>query len=432
MPRKLHSAARRCRMAGYRAMLVLPVLACALAGQLAGAAEIRMGQTAEISGRIVRLGDIARITDADSQFARQLEQVEVAPAPPAGVRRPLSLAEVRQRLQSLGFDQSQIEFSGYGQVMLTSVAVRRNDTQPAATQALRQVAHWQQDRAAQLVSEAVQRTINAGTPDLGPVSVEAELQPQHALVILAGRADSMQITGGQPPWNRRQTMLVQLLDRQGNLQQVPVIVRCEPHPQVLAARFNLPAGHVVRAEDLVWQQQKRPAGPQPLPADLTGRETVRPLRQGQPITREDVKSVPLIRRNDIVVVHSTAPGIRVSTEMKSRSEGARGDRVILVTLDGREQVAARVVGLQEAVVEATADVTTSGRPAVPRAVPQAVPQPVLQRAVPGSRPLTRRPVVGNSDVRNADAFRFEPNGPVFERQNQNRARFPDVRREQQR
>ena len=368
---------------------VLLVLAPASASS---AAVVRFSQSAAATRQMVYLGDVARITDANPQFVRQLEQVALTPAPPAGTRRPLDVSEVRSRLQSLGFDLSHIEFAGYGRVVLTGPARSAAGQATGTQQPARQVAHWQQDRADTAVEQAVLRMLHHRDPRLGRATVEVELRPEDIPLVLAA-AGEIQVDGGQPPWDRPQQLAVRLRDRQGQEQVVPALVSVSPLPQVLVPRFNLPAGHVIRPEDLAWQQQERPSGPPPMPAELTGRETIRPLRRGQPIAARDVRPVPLIRRNDIVVVHSTFAGIRVSTEMKSRSTGAMGDRVLLVTLNGREQLAARVVGLQEAEVEPVDRAVAS--PAAPAGIGPARPvphRPPASLSPPGpSRPDQSRP-----------------------------------------
>src|SRR5690606_34127807 len=107
------------------------------------------------------------------------------------------------------------------------------------------------------------------------------------------------------------------------------------------------------------------------PDQVIGRETTRSLSAGQSLTADDVQNVPLIRTGDIVTVYSRKPGVVVRMEAKARSGGALGDQVILMTLDGREKLQARVTGFHQAEVVGSSS-SQSNAPAVGiRLAPQA-------------------------------------------------------------
>src|SRR5690606_8318589 len=127
-------------------------------------------------------------------------------------------------------------------------------------------------------------------------------------------------------------------------------------------RHAVPAGYVLQASDLAPKQTDEAPGAVTRLEEAVGRETRRTIRVGEVLKADDIQIVPLVRVNDIVTVYSRKPGIRVKRQLKARSEGALGDPVTLVTLDGRQTVLGRITGYHEAEVDgAAAPAETSSR-----------------------------------------------------------------------
>jgi len=143
-----------------------------------------------------------------------------------------------------------------------------------------------------------------------------------------------------------------------------VYCRVVEAPLVPMVKYTLPRGHVIRQEDIVMQRIDKQNVPFLSLNDVLGRETTKAVRQGVAIKAGDIRQVPLIRRNDIVTASARIGGITVKRQLKSRGEGALGDRMQLVSLDGRQQVEATVVGYHEADVVGSAPVVSGRRPVV--------------------------------------------------------------------
>jgi flagella basal body P-ring formation protein FlgA len=145
---------------------------------------------------------------------------------------------------------------------------------------------------------------------------------------------------------------------------------------VVAARRNVPRGAVLSASDVELRQLE--AGEENLAGtcltsldQALGRETKRVLRAGAPVPAADLRSVPLIRRGDLVTVRARSNGVVVRMDAKAHGDGSRGETVKLVTLDGRRELFARVVGFHEAEVAAPAQATTLGSGPMVRFMPAA-------------------------------------------------------------
>jgi flagellar basal body P-ring formation protein FlgA len=353
----------------HRAFLVI---ACSfgLIGPLpAEAALIRFKAAAEVRSSIVRLGDVAEVADADPQRQRQLEQIALRPAPGEGRSVRLDFDSIRSRLIAHGVNLAQTEFTGSSSVLVTTPgaqkesrpAVKANDKSiqadspkpgPSAkvvqASAVAVANDFQQRRAESLLAEAAEQHIRRNVPASGKLNVAVEIPRDQTLAILEAAASGFEIRSGLPPFEGEQTLVVRFLDRQNQIREVEFTCRAEPCPKVWGVRHAVASGHVLQSGDLMLLQVADAAGYIGSDQDLAGMETKRPVAQGAALRTSDVQQVPLVRSNDIVTVYSRSRGVSVSRPFKARSEGMLGDTINLVTLDGRERIVGRVIGLHEA------------------------------------------------------------------------------------
>ncbi len=128
-------------------------------------------------------------------------------------------------------------------------------------------------------------------------------------------------------------------------------------PMILAAKAALPRGHVIGPDDLVWKKSASDADAACItnPHELLGHETQQALRVGEPIRRDVVKRLPLVRHGQFVTVSSRRPGLAVQRVMKAKADGAFGEVIAFQTLETHKTVLARVTGLLEADVVDAAD-----------------------------------------------------------------------------
>lgn len=113
---------------------------------------------------------------------------------------------------------------------------------------------------------------------------------------------------------------------------------------VLAATLN--AGDTVRQEHLVQQQGNLAELPNNSlldPEQIIGQVATRTLRAGQPLQAHQFRSLPLVERNQRVVVEARGAGFRVSREGQALEPGGLGDRV-RIRFDSREVVTGEVAG----------------------------------------------------------------------------------------
>ena len=83
---------------------------------------------------------------------------------------------------------------------------------------------------------------------------------------------------------------------------------------------------------------------------IVGQVATRALSPGQPLLEHQFRNLPLVERNQRVVVEARGRGFRIAREGQALEPGALGDR-IRVRFDNREVMTAEVVGEGTLVVD---------------------------------------------------------------------------------
>ena len=312
---------------------------------VASAATIRLRDAATTASPVVTLGDVADVLDPNPITVEHLRSLTLAPAPPPGEQVRLDYATIRSRLQALGISLAMMELSGASAVVVTSTPPPAQDG-PSA----RALPDWKKQRAQHAAAEAVSQHLQRRAPQAGKLRIELEIAESDLQLIAAGRIMPDRITGLDPASRESQQITIPVQDTQGHGTSATAVCRLSPLPQALVVRHALPRGHILRQDDLAWQQTDSGKASGLQPQDVIGLESTRPLRAAEVLQPADIRRVPLVRGNDIVTVYARRPGITVRRIMKARGEGAMGDSLSLVSLDGRETVLAQVIGYHEAQV----------------------------------------------------------------------------------
>ncbi|VAX39124.1 hypothetical protein MNBD_PLANCTO02-1538 [hydrothermal vent metagenome] len=332
---------------------VIYTLVFAATVSFAKATEIRFQPKVNVDTSMVKLGEIAVIQGLNDQESSQLEEIILMPGPTPGNTIRIDFQMIRSRLRALGINLSDVRFSGSSVVLVTRTGgaskkeMRLGAKNPRATLLT-------QSKAKQLLVNAMQQYLRGKGVLLSSLKVEIHLEAKDASLVLSGKLSGYKIEGGTTPWEKRQQFVAKFQDLREDVHQVRFVAWVVPKPQVLATRFALPRGHIIKPADLVMKQIEDENAPKVRYEEIVGTETTRPIRQNQPITLQDVRSVPLVRSNDIVTVTSNVGGILVRRQMKSRGMGSRGETITLVSLDGRQSIQARVTAFHEAEVAGAA------------------------------------------------------------------------------
>jgi flagella basal body P-ring formation protein FlgA len=154
----------------------------------------------------------------------------------------------------------------------------------------------------------------------------------------------------------------------GGAAPVRVTGRAEALVEVPALARTIAAGERIGADDIVWIEQRanRLASDAVMdPAEIEGQEAKRTLRPGVALRRYDVKIPSVIRKNELITVFYSRPGITLAARGRALEDATQG-------------AAMRVLNLQSnRVIEAVADAPGRARVDTPRAY-ASVSQGILQ------------------------------------------------------
>lgn len=330
--------------------VVLAVLTGWLAAPPAAGAVVRLKDRVESPGPLIRLADVAEISDSDPQVVARLGAIALQPATGKSVRVDFDL--VRSRLIAHGVNLAEIEFVGP-----TSVATAP-EKKPVAPISLRvtpvaATGPAPQERAQTIVREAFARRFQsqAQTEDV-EYSLTVRIRDEDLPRILETPAGAIRfqerslVEGGPQPLT-----LSIAATSDAAPHQIRVAAWLERQPRILTVRHPLPKDYVLQPQDLQWK--KLTAGETGISslAEAVGRATRRSIRPGDTLQPADLTVVALVRGGDIVSVRVATPGVVVRRQFKAMTGGGLDEIVNLVALDDpRERVQARVTGFHEAVL----------------------------------------------------------------------------------
>lgn len=342
------------RNALHRCLLFAVVAA---SSACAHAAVIDVQAKAKPINGLIRLGDIARIDDADPQLARQLAAVTLGPGPAQGRKLRISQQTIRERLIAHGINLTDVEFAGQGLIVIEgpseAVQSKTAKSNPIAVRTWTPTTH-QKSHAEKNVQTAFHRQFQGDGSDVGPLKLTVEISERDVLLLGKVEPESIQFVEPGLEWGGPQTLTAQFPSADGATHVVRMQAWLNESPQIITVKHAIPKGQMLRDDDLV----KKPAADGETgiehPEKLIGREATKTLRPGAPLQHGDVARTPLVRNNDLVTVRVKTRGLSVSRVFRAQTSGADGDIVNLVALeDQREKVQALVTGWHEAEIVGT-------------------------------------------------------------------------------
>jgi flagella basal body P-ring formation protein FlgA len=326
-------------------------------------------------GTLLRLKDVAQITESDPLRAAALAEITLGPAPSEGRSQRVTFEDVRSRLLFHGINLAEIELRGQRVTTVTTSAtpapsprVTVREPQPKAPASPKPTTKLQQQQADQLLQSAVQRAVRLSSTESLPVRVTCTCDAEDVPLILATSAERIQFAEPQLQVGPPQSITAHWQTTDGNYQTAVVQVAVDLAPRRLAVRHPVPAGYPLQPDDLEWVTGEVDAQAITHLADAVGKETRRTLRTGQHLTADMLTTTPLVRSNDIVTVQVRRPGVTVRRMFKAQGTGGLHETIMLVAVDDpRLRVKGVVTGFHEAtIVEQstgpTAAATSGGQP----------------------------------------------------------------------
>ncbi len=308
-------------LAGIVLLLVARIGYCA-----ADRALIEIGPRATVTGKLVRLGDIARVVCPDTRRRTLLQEVVIGPPPPPGSARTLDSQFVLMRLKQHGVDLHRIRLQMTAPVTIVR-GFQRVPVDKIEAAVSRYLARWRAGRPEEL--------------RIGKIHVgrRQEVVPPGELELRVAA-----LKHGLP--NGRLPLSVDLVVDGRVVKKVFVGADVDVVCKAVFARRALKRNHVIGEDDVELRRSPRSRLPRNYIdslADILGKKTKRRVAAATAL-RPDMVEIPcLIHRRDVVVIVAAMKGMQVTTLGEARQKGRRGDRIKVVNLDSRKTVYARVV-----------------------------------------------------------------------------------------
>ena len=323
-------------------------LAFCLISATLSAADFTLKPTTQVTGPIVRLGDVCHIESSDAQEQVKLAALELGPAPTAGGAKFWRQREVQDRLQLLGFSLVEHRFGGSPMTTISVAAAA-----PAAAPVTRNTS--QRRAIDDAVIGAVQRKLE-GTGEAWTVLAKinddlyAKLPAGAHLINVIGQ---MQAAAGE------QLILIETLGQKP--QRLQITVELQPAPLMVATIRTVSRGNVITAADVELRPQPASAQGTTQAAyfanieEVVGREAAQTITVNQPLTAKLLRNPTLVQRGDVVDVTAHSGGVKVAAKARAKSEGGQGDIVQIELLHNKKAMVARVSGLQTVEILGSAD-----------------------------------------------------------------------------
>jgi len=330
------------------------------------AATIQLKAQAEVNGSIIRLGDVADVYDLHPQNVQILRNITLAPAPVAGRTTRIDVDLVRSRLKANNVNLLAVEMSGK-----RNVQVRQIGSGTLGTGGFQNVSQLSQQHRMQQLSEnqlkkSIQVYLQMQNHKVSLEEIQVGIRPEDRNALLAVQPQGYQITGGVPPWDRRQRLGVQTINAQGQIQQYEIALQLNERPTVVMAKYDIPRGQVLQADDLEERTVSHSTPMKDLAFNveqLVGQEVKQPIRSGTPVRTTQLTAVEAVERGSMIKVYARARGIKVIKFYVAKQSGAIGEVIEVESLNknrGRgKRLHVKIVGINEAELQLVPADTTA-------------------------------------------------------------------------
>ncbi len=331
--------------------------------------ELMLRERATQQGAIVRLGDIADISNVSSAERRILTSTPLLPAPAPGTQQFLSVAQVRELLVARGLQMDQLTIKGARIVEIGSVAtsttkrpttkqITKNDESLATTKLTFQAANLRVQQAIErhMHQNTSKRDTSKKNTHAGRWRVEVTLN-QNQIDKIAGLAKNFVARGQRPiRWGKGRSGKQRFFLSDGDDDKKFLVTATITQIQsVVVVRQRIEREQLVRAIDVEILEREGilPSGSLTELEQVVGKVAQRSLRPDDILQKNHLRAAWQVRRGETVSVFVRTGGIVVRTRAIAKENGAMGDLLSVEMLEGKKRLAVSVSGPGEVVVHAT-------------------------------------------------------------------------------
>ncbi len=311
---------------GARICLILAMAILWAGSAAAHELEIVIKDRAKVSGTHTYLKDIASFYPQDHPMVGTIGQVKVCASPSPGETRTLTHSYLINKLQAALPAEARIK-------------VRI----PEAMALTRSARIMSRPRLKRIFIDYVR----AHSPwKFNEMTIE-EVSTPKLVHLPEGKLTWSVKKRGRSQWSGLVSLVITFKVDGRAIKKVPLSGRIKVLQRVVKASRNLPKGHILSEADLVESTEMTHYPAQEIPVGseaILGMMLTRPIRGGQIITKAMVKSPPLVRKGERVLITAENRAIKVTTLGKVLEDGALGEQVRVVNITSGKQLFATVAG----------------------------------------------------------------------------------------
>jgi flagellar basal body P-ring formation protein FlgA len=320
---------------------------CGADGKL-GQGSVRLWTKATVTDSIIRLGDVADVQGFSENDRKNIEDLEVKKAA-NGREAEVRLAELRKALEEAGLNMTQVRLNGAAVCSVQCLGgggeSKAEFASPGSSPGTSNPA-GEKTATQDLPGAAKEKSV---APDANR-SLESILREhiKGRAAHLGGAVNVqfskvcrkyMEFSGDQYEFSIHDANknLLGLLNLEIDLRQngqvvgtVPVTAQASLARKVVIAQHPINRGAKVRSADLVLEEREfdsEKALGTVDPAVLIGTEAAAFIPRGNLVTVQDVKPLPLVRRNELVDVYVGGSQYRIKTVAKAMESGSYGQTI---------------------------------------------------------------------------------------------------------
>jgi flagella basal body P-ring formation protein FlgA len=311
-------------------LLSLSIVTCLCVPLLGWGASIviTVPPEAQVPGPQITLEDVAEIHGEPADTVDRIRHVLLGQAPPAGVERLLSKSTLVTQLKHQGLWTQDIQFQGALQIRVIR-ASQRLDPQHMET-VVRQALSRRLPQTTQPTSIRDIRGLSPVFVPLGPVQYEVTVPERPMVRGSTSFRLTIQVAGKvEKQLHGTATLAV--------VQEVVSLVRPVAQGEIITPDA------VSRTRVQVTQPLRQVATQ---PEDVIGKHARRSLAGNAPLSTQDVTTVPVVHRGDMVSIVLESPLIKVSTPGEALEAGKPGDTIRVKNTSSNREVRAQVIDKQ--------------------------------------------------------------------------------------
>lgn len=333
------------KIAAQLSMALCFYVACTTTGVVQAADEtvIQLIENPQVSGNVIRLGDLIQIRDAQGTAIEKLLKMPMGPAPQGSDVQTWTQDEVFRHLELRGIHSASVRWTGARVTRIsasTPKLARANEMMPAF------IENRMVLQAKNILTQAISDYVQYQSGESIDWQIDGLKFPIQATKALQSRRSIVGIGGGKPPWDGVQKFTVEVTEK-GTTSQISVEANLELPPMVVVAKRPIRREEVISPEALTYRSiSQRESKSQKFFLDINevvGKQAKRSISTGLPILDENVGEPILIRRHTLVQLESVAGAIVVKTQAKAIGSGAAGELIEVQTLDTRQKLYATIV-----------------------------------------------------------------------------------------